>query len=254
MGSRTLMENHCSTEAPILASSDIHSPLYLSLFRKSLDNINSDSCIFILAGDIVDKGVVAAAEPVFRSIRQKNNFRIISVFGNEEYIDREGEFKRKYSDIVWLNDDYVIVELNEKSVAIIGTRGALGRLTKWQRRHMPWLEEVYNKRPEVIRDLISKAKKEADIVIVVSHYALTHFTIIGEPRHIWPEVYSPRMEKVILEEKPHIVVHGHAHSGRPFANIKGIRIYNVALPLNKRIIPIYIKGEKPSLMDWILGR
>lgn len=244
------MENHCSTEAPIYASSDIHSPLYLSLFKKSMDSI-TDSCLFIMAGDIVDRGVVSAAEPVFRMIREKTSATIISVFGNEEYMDREKYFVKRYPEVVWLNDNYTIIGINNHSIAVIGTRGALERPTKWQRKHMPWLENVYRKRPVVLRNLIANARKEADIIVVVSHYALTHHTIIGEPTHIWPEIYSPAMEKVVLEERPHIIIHGHAHRGKPFANVKGIRIYNVALPLNKRIIPIYIKGARRSLIDWV---
>lgn len=254
MGRLTRMENHCSTEAPILASSDIHSPVYLPLFQRSLGEAERGACLFILAGDIVDKGVVAAAEPVFRAIKEKTNAKIVAVFGNEEYFDREEEFKKRYPDIVWLSDEYTVVDLDKESLAIIGTRGALQRPTRWQQRHMPWLSEVYRKRPEMLRNLIREARREAEYVIVVSHYALSHHTIIGEDRRFWPEIYSPEMEKVILEEKPDIAIHGHAHKGRPFANVGGIRIYNVALPLNKRVVPVYLGPRRHTLLDWIADR
>ncbi len=105
---------------------------------------------------------------------------------------------------------------------------------------MPWLEETYKKRPAVIRKLVIQAKKEADHVILLSHYALAKATIIGEPANIWPEIYSPDMERVLKEARPDAAIHGHAHRGKPFALVGTTRVYNVALPLNKRIVPVHV--------------
>lgn len=251
MGRLTVVENHCSTEAPIAASSDIHSPRLLGLFRKVLSEYGYGASFFVLAGDIVDKGDVDAAGAVFDLIKNKfNNINIISVFGNEEYHDRTSDFKKKYPHVIWLDDDYKIFECGDKQIAFVGTRGALERPTRWQRRHMPWLKRVYEERPRVIKELIVRAKSEADYVVLVSHYALTKATIIGEPKTIWPEIYSSKMEQVLIETRPDIAIHGHAHRGRPFALLKGIRVYNVALPVNRRVVPIFLR-KKSTLLDWL---
>jgi predicted phosphohydrolase len=230
----------------IYASSDIHSPHYTILFKYSLRSIERDYCIFILAGDIVEKGNVEAAEPVFRAVKEHNpNAIIVAVFGNEEYHDREDLFIKRYPDIIWLNDEYRVFDCRQTSLAIVGTRGALERLTSWQRKHMPWLEKIYNERPGKIKSLINKAKKEADLVLLVSHYALTKETIKGENPALWPYLYHSGMEKVLSETKPNAAIHGHSHRGKPKAIVSGVPVYNVAFPLNRR--PVKIAMIRPLL-------
>lgn len=242
MGSPTGVRNYCSPEAPILASSDIHSPRYLGLFKEALEKYSGPPpCLFLLAGDIVDKGNVAAAELVFKAIYEKfsdNSPSIVAVFGNEEYHDKEVLFIKNYNYITWLNDSYTIIECRGTRIGIVGTRGALERPTRWQRKNMPWLWRVYRERPRVIKELIKLVKKESDIVILLSHYALSKATIIGEPKSAWPEIYSPEMEKALIESRPNAAVHGHSHHGKPFALVNGIPVYNVALPLNKRLVKV----------------
>ncbi len=174
---------------------------------------------------------------------------IVAVFGNEEYHDREEEFRRRYAAIDWLDDEYKIYDCGDKRIAVIGTRGALARLTRWQRRHMPWLERVYRERPKKIIELASRARRESDYIIIVSHYALARATIEGEPPRIWPELYSPLMEKAIVKIRPEAAVHGHAHNGRPFAVTGGVPVYNVALPLNKRIVEVRLATRR-SILDY----
>jgi predicted phosphodiesterase len=223
------------------ASSDIHSPKYLRLFSDSIKELRGTKpCAFILAGDIVDKSNVVAAEPVFNLIKKyiEESARIIAVFGNEEYVEYQEEFTRRYPNIYWLDDSYLKLTCNGKTIAVVGTRGALDRPTRWQQKHMPWISKLYAERPHRIASLLDEARRESDMVLLVSHYAVTSRTLIGEPRSVWPELYSKSMEKVVLEKKPDIVIHGHSHRGKPFALLDNIPVYNVALPLNKKIVKI----------------
>jgi len=251
MGSPMEMGNHCSTEAPILASSDIHSPLYLKEFRKSLLEYKGEKpCLFLLAGDIIDKGNVEAAAHVFNSIYSRfGDIKIVSVFGNEEYHDRENLLIKRYGSIIWLNDTYTIINCSGINIGIIGTRGALQRPTRWQRLHMPWLWKIYKERPRILKGLIETARKDSDLIILLSHYALTKHTIRGEPTIAWPEIYSPAMEKLLIETRPNAAVHGHAHRGSPYALLNGIPVYNVAFPLNKKPVKICPKRHI-TLLDY----
>ncbi len=233
------------------ATSDIHSPRYLGLLRSALERTRGwRPCIVVLAGDIVDRGVVEAAKPVFQAIREAlAPGYIVAVFGNEEYHDREDEFRKSYPDIHWLSDEYRVFDCGEVSVAVVGTRGALARLTRWQRRHMPWLARVYAERPRIIAGLIREARREASVVVLASHYALSRATIRGEPERIWPELYSPAMERVLAESRPDAAVHGHAHNGTPRAVVHGVPVYNVALPLVREIVEVEPRARR-TLLDY----
>jgi len=222
----------------------VHSPLYLEAFRSSLSSLSDEPCLFLFAGDIVERGRVEAAGPVFEAARQAApSSTLVAVFGNEEYHDREDEFRRAYPWVDWLDDEYRVYECAGQRVAVVGTRGALARPTSWQRRNMPWLERVYRERPVRIARLLDEASREADIVILLSHYALARATIKGEDPRVYPYLYSPAMERVVREARPHAAVHGHAHKGTPRAVVSGVPVYNVAFPLNRR--PVRVRPRVP---------
>ena len=221
-------------QAPSLwGSSDIHSPRYLRGFLSSLPR-GGQACLFLLAGDIVDRGRTEAAVPVVRAVREAYpGASIVAVFGNEEYQEIEEELRRLTPEVDWLDDEVKVYECGSARVAVVGTRGALERPTSWQKRHMPWLERVYRERPRIVAGLLREARREADIVVLLSHYALSRATIVGEPRRVWPYLYSPLMERVLVSERPNAAVHGHAHHGTPKAVVAGVPVYNVAFPLNR---------------------
>ncbi|MCE4605640.1 MAG: metallophosphoesterase [Desulfurococcales archaeon] len=217
--------------------SDIHSPRYLGLYRESLGRV-IDLRILILAGDIIDKGRHQWFKPVIdEALSRFPHARIIGVYGNEEYEEARVHLSM-YPSVEWLDDTYTVVDMNSCSLAIVGTTGALDRLTRWQRRNKPELAGVYRRRPKVLARLIGVARREADAVVLVSHYALSRATITGEPRSVWPELYSYGMERLLAEAKPDAAVHGHAHKGRPYATVSGVPVYNVALPLTRKLTRI----------------
>lgn len=221
---------------------DVHSPVYLGLLRRALASAVERPCAVLVAGDLVERGNAAAAEPVARALGEKwPGVPVVAVPGNEDYEEVMGDIKRRTPGFKWLEDEYTILDCNGVAVAVVGTRGALDRPTRWQRRHRPHLERVYRERPRIIARLIDEARREADKVVVLSHYGLARATLRGEDPRIWPELYSSRMERVIVEKRPDAAVHGHAHQGTPRAVVSGIPVYNVALPLNKRIVEVTLK-------------
>jgi Icc-related predicted phosphoesterase len=227
----------------ILAVSDIHSPVYLRLFREALQKVQGrDWCMLILAGDLIDRGRAEMLSPVVKFIDDfLNNIRLVAVFGNEEYDEVRDLLRRNYPRVIWLDDEYKVFDCEDASIAVVGTQGALDRLTSWQRRHRPFLRRVYDERPLKVRELVLKAKKEAEYVVLVSHYALSRKNLVGEDPRTWPELYSSKMERVVAETKPDVAVHGHAHNGSRFSMVGGVPVYNVALPLNKRIVELKLR-------------
>ncbi len=223
----------------VYASSDIHSPRYLREFVSALRRRGKNSIrVLILAGDLIDKGRHQWFKPLLDAVEAHvGSPVIVAVFGNEEYEEARPHLKG-YSNVTWLEDEYTIVDFDKCSLAIVGTSGALDRPTSWQRRNRPELWRVYRERPKRVAILLDEARRNADYVFLVSHYALSRDTIVGEPRRAWPELYSSMMEAIIREKRPDAAVHGHAHKGRRFALIGGVPVYNVALPLNRDIVEV----------------
>ncbi len=227
----------------VLAVSDVHSPRYLFNYIEALtrhvDDCNN-SPLFLWAGDMVDKGNVAALSSVVAYTRKKcSNTQIVSIFGNDEYMDLEGEFKKKYNDIIWLNDSYRIFSFREARVAIYGTRGVLDRPTRWQRRNIPLIYKLYSQRLAKLKDQLKKIRDLADIVIVAMHYAPTFSVMRGEDAKAWPEMGSRRVEEVIREAEPDIVIYGHLHNAEILDyRIGSTRLFNVSLPARRDITVI----------------
>ena len=243
----------------IAAVSDIHGHKYFTLYVKALNKISSlrdDIMLFIFAGDIVFRGNVDSALNIIKVTREFVRDRtIVACIGNEEYDSILNALFKRYSDIIWLNDSYHIVDVNSIKIAIVGSRGVLDRPTLWQSRNIPGIEKVYMERVVKLRRLLEEVKRISDIAILVTHYTPTFRTLIGEPKSIWPEMGSTRLEKVIIETRPHIVVHGHAHNSKvPHIEVNGVRIYNVALPATKRITLININTvieKRGSLLNYL---
>lgn len=224
----------------VYATADIHCPKYLALFREALARMREAPCVLVLAGDIIDRGRVEMLEPVLRAVEAElGNVDIMAVFGNEEYDEvRDRLVKASEGRIEWLDDSITYRKCDGEVLGFIGTTGALDRPTRWQRSHRPQLARIYAERPLTLERLYSEAKRRAGRVIVVSHYGLARATLKGEDPRIWPELYSSRMEEAMRKLKPDAAVHGHAHNGTPYALVGGVPVYNVALPLNRRMVRI----------------
>jgi Icc-related predicted phosphoesterase len=222
------------------ATSDVHSPRYLLEFVAALGK-HEVECgnvkLFFFAGDMVEKGNVSALEPVVRAVRNRcPGSRIVAVFGNEEYMDRESLFVKRYREIIWLNDSYMTFEYGDIRVAVYGTRGAIDKPTKWQQRHIPNIRLIYAERVRRLERNVMELKRRGYRVIVLMHYAPTFLTVEGEDPRIWPYLASKLMEQAIRRTQPDIVIHGHAHhSKRLEARIGETIVVNVAFPARRDV-------------------
>ncbi len=226
----------------VAAVSDVHYPKFFKEFLNSLNSLEQDVKFFILAGDIVNKGDVAGYKVVVNKIKEKfSQAKILACFGNEEYEEAQ-EALRKIREVKFLEEEtFFAADERGKKIAFIGTRGVLDKPTSWQKRNIPDITEIYEKRREKIKFLLEQARKKAELVVFFSHYAPTYLTLEGEPRTVWPSLGSKFMEEVLLETLPDLVIHGHAHHGKNFSFLSEIPIYNVALPLTKKITVINLE-------------
>jgi Icc-related predicted phosphoesterase len=235
----------------IAAVGDIHSPRFFDQYVKAVEDLHIEPDIFFLVGDIIHRGNVGEYQKVYNVLFGKITCPIIACFGNEEYGEETRMLiENQNPDIKFLDDESIVLEVAGKSVGIVGSVGSLDRPTFWQRSNIPEIYEIYKKRVETIEALLSNLK--TDIKILLIHYTPTYKILEGEIPQAYPELGSKAYEKVIVEQKPTLVLTGHSHKGRREAWIDTVPIFNVAFPLRREIVVIDTdKDLKPGLEKFL---
>jgi Icc-related predicted phosphoesterase len=235
----------------IAAIGDIHSPRFFNYYVKAVEELHEKPDLFFLLGDIIHHGVVEEYQKVYNVLFGKITCPIISCFGNEEYgPETRMLIENQNPDVKFLDDESLAVEINNKSVGIVGSIGGLDRPTFWQRNNVPDIYDTYKKRVETVEKLLSELK--TDVKILLIHYVPTYSILEGETPRSYPELGSKAYEKVIVEQKPDLVITGHSHRGKKKAWIDTFPVFNVAFPLNKEIVLIDTEKDlKPGLEKFL---
>jgi Icc-related predicted phosphoesterase len=235
----------------IAAIGDIHSPRLFDYFVKAMEDFNVKSDLFLLAGDVINKGNIDEYLKVYNVFFGKITCPIIACFGNDEFgQETRMLIENKIPDIRFLDDETLTIEIQGKSVGIVGTVGSLDRPTYWQRNNIPDIIDVYKKRVETVEKLLSDLK--ADFRILLIHYPPTYKILEGEEPRIYPEIGSKDYERILTEQKPNLVITGHSHKGKKQTWIDTVPIVNVAFPLNKQIVIIDTEKDlKPGLEKFL---
>ncbi|MCS7123550.1 MAG: metallophosphoesterase [Candidatus Aenigmarchaeota archaeon] len=221
----------------VAATSDIHSPIYYESFVKATDMMHVKPDVFLFAGDVVDRGNVDEYQKILNALFGKINCPIVACFGNSEFGKENIEkIKEKYRQVIFLEDETILLNIGEKNVGIVGSKGSLDRPTYWQSKNIPNIEEEYASRIEKIKKLLLEIRSEIKILLL--HYTPTYKILEGENPNIYPELGSKKMEDVLLATRPNLVVCGHSHKGKKQVWIDGIPIFNVSFPLNEKIVII----------------
>lgn len=196
----------------ILATADIHSPKYLKKFERLLNTYKQEIekiDIVLIAGDLMEKGDLNGLKHLVEVIRKFTNVPIYACPGNEDYDESIEKAKNLIKDVKWLIDEKIEIEISNHMISIIGSKGVLDRPTFWQAKHIKNIREIYEKRLQLLINLISKLE-DSKINILLLHYAPTYATLEGENRKIWCFLGTSRLERYIAEKKM-VVIHGHAH-------------------------------------------
>ena len=220
----------------IACISDLHCPQYFEDFIRAMDNFREKPDLFLIAGDIINRGRIEEFDKFFNVLFGKIFCPIVSCFGNNEYVDLRKKLKEKYKEIIFLDDESICLEISGLKVGIVGSTGSLDKPTTWQKRNVPDIEKIYEERVKIIDKLLVELK--ADFKILLLHYSPTYKTLKGEKEFFYPNLGCEKYEKVIIERKPNLVVHGHAHNGIKKAWVDAVPVFNVAFPANKEIVLI----------------
>jgi Icc-related predicted phosphoesterase len=194
--------------------------------------------LFLFAGDLYDYRKPDQYKEIICLLKkQKIDCPIIAVFGNREFPEDEDKI-RKYAGkaIRFLEDEAVILKIKNKTIGIVGSRGCLDKPTFWQMKSLPQIWQKYKERFHNLSDLLKNL--DADIKILLTHYAPTYKTLRGEDPNVYPGLGSKYFEKVLIETKTTLAIHGHAEIGIPLAFVDSIPVFNVAYPVNRKIVLI----------------
>jgi Icc-related predicted phosphoesterase len=228
-------------EMRILGLSDVHAPIFLRELKDAANEFE-EADLILLAGDIIDRGKVEYYGEIVDTL-SSTGAKIVAVFGNDEFDDLKGALRRDNPEVVFLDDESVVLEIEGISIGIVGSRGSLELPTTWQRRKIPKIEEIYEDRVRIIGEMLKDLRDKVHISVLLTHYATTMRTLRGENPRAWRYLGHRGFETYMNEGLVDIAVHGHSHNGTKFAIVGKASVYNVAFPLWKRIVDIVPKGE-----------
>ncbi|MFX1481561.1 MAG: metallophosphoesterase [Promethearchaeota archaeon] len=219
--------------AKILATADVHSPRFLDQFVREL-NHQKPPDVFLLAGDMINRGSAEEYANVLDKIEEKlgESFPIVACFGNEEYNEVRKEIISTVGNrMIFLDEQSTIIETNGLKVGIVGTQGSLDKATSWQRRNIPRVKGVFERRARRAESLLKKVEKKADHKILLMHYSPCLETCEGEAERAFSWLGSRKFYKIIVKQQPDLVIHGHVHnSTRHEVMIGSTLVRNVSLP------------------------
>ncbi|MCF2136856.1 MAG: metallophosphoesterase [Candidatus Thorarchaeota archaeon] len=227
----------------IAAVADVHSPRFLQEFTMSLQECQRPD-IFLLAGDIIERGSAEQFAVVLDTIDDVlgKGFPIVSCFGNEEYTEvRKNIISLVSGRVVILDEKAEIFTIDGVRVGIVGTQGSLDRPTTWQERHMPSIRSTFERRAHRAESLLRKIRSDVDRRILLMHYSPCLETCEGENTRSFPWLGSRKFYRVLIKERPDLVIHGHVHNAVVHeAEIGGTLVRNVALPAVGRVTELDI--------------
>ncbi len=198
----------------ILAVSDVHSPRFFAQFVGSLENCAAPD-LFLMAGDMVNRGTVSEFPRVLDAIDDTlgRGFPIVSCFGNEEYSEvRDPILSQVGERVIFLDEKAQNFEIGGLTVGIAGTQGSLDRPTEWQRRNLPNIKGVFERRAHRAASLLKKMSGKVDRRILLMHYSPCIETCVGENERTFAWLGSRKFYAVVKKEQPDLVIHGHVHN------------------------------------------
>ena len=205
--------------------------------RAALEAVAADADLVLLAGDLTTHGEPAQAAVLAEACRDVP-IPVAAVLGNHDHhAGRAAEVAATLADagVEVVDGRHAVLELGETRVGVAGAKGFVGGfhghgLTDFGE---PSLRALY---AETGAEVDALARGLAAIALCPFRIALLHYsplagTLRGEPLEIWTFLGSDRLAAPILEQRPDLVLHGHAHAGCFEASLDGIPVHNVSVPV-----------------------
>jgi uncharacterized protein len=232
----------------IAAAGDIHcsrqNRARIAVAFAGLDDVD----LVLLAGDLTAHGEPEEATVLVDACRPLEA-PVFAVLGNHDWhLNRAAEMVDLLEDggIRIVDGRSATCELRGLTVGIAGAKGFVGGFPDATLPDFgePSLRAVYAETTREV-EALDRALREierCDVRIVLLHYAPTTSTLGSEPQGIWAFLGSDRLARPILEHRPDLVLHGHAHAGAFEGFLGAVPVYNVAVFVTGRDFWIFELG------------
>jgi Icc-related predicted phosphoesterase len=196
--------------------------------------------LILLAGDLTTHGEPEQAAVLSDSCSTLST-PVVAVLGNHDHhAGRRDELVSVLTDggINVLDGGHATYSVGDCQVGIAGTKGFVGGFRGLALPDFgePSLRGIY---AETTAEVDTLARGLAEIALCPFRIALLHYapiaeTLHGEPLEIWTFLGSDRLAAPILEHRPDLVLHGHAHAGAFEGALEGVPVHNVSVPVMGR--------------------
>jgi uncharacterized protein len=194
----------------------------------------------LLAGDLTTHGEPEQAA-LLAAICDGLSTPVIAVLGNHDlHVNRRQELVSvlREGSIQILDPGHLTCAVDGNRLGIAGAKGFVGGFHGLGLPDFgePSLREIYAEttaEAQALRQGLAEIEL-CPFRIALLHYAPVAETLHGEPPEIWTFLGSDRLAPPILEHRPDLVLHGHAHSGTFAADLDGVPVHNVSVPVMGR--------------------
>jgi Icc-related predicted phosphoesterase len=221
---------------------------------RHLHRIEERADILIITGDITNGGRILEAE-LAAELLQRIEIPILAVLGNHDRrTTRRRAFIRTLSQagVRFLDGTtHVVTAPQGYRIGFAGVGGSGGGF--WPEEapdtisQRAWQAMSVRARREADRLDQALTQLEADCRVVVTHFAPTVSTLIGEPPVKYPLLGNSTLGRVIDQHQVDLVVHGHAHLGSPLGTTPGgVPVRNVSVDVGEGVTIVEIEPRQAS--------
>src|SRR5215467_12575601 len=227
----------------IAASADLHfSPQSYAKLKDQFERVREEADVLVLAGDLTNYGQPEEMDPLL-NVLLRLRLPTVVVLGNHDYESgKEEELKR-----MLIGGGVKVLDgsgYERDGVGFAGAKGFVGGfgrgvLTAFGEREIKDFVKASIDETMKLERGISQLRAPKRVIVV--HYSPISETVEGEAPEIFPFLGNSRMAEVIDRHGADLVVHGHAHHGRPEGKtVGGVPVYNVAISL--------LQAQNPSMV------
>jgi Icc-related predicted phosphoesterase len=225
----------------VAAAADIHCGDHnREAVQSAFEAVDGTVDLILLAGDLTTHGEPNQAAVLADSCRALGT-PVVAVLGNHDHhAGRRDELVSVLTDggIDVLERGHATYTVGGCQVGVAGTKGFVGGFRGLALPDFgePSLRAIYAE-TTAEAETLGRGLHEIALCpfrIALLHYAPTPETLHGEPVEIWTFLGSDRLAAPILEHRPDLVLHGHAHAGAFETSLEGIPVHNVSVPVMGR--------------------
>jgi Icc-related predicted phosphoesterase len=252
---RSTRETTMATLYPIrvAAVGDLHATAGAAgRFRPGLQRAARESDLLLLAGDLTHMGRLDEARCLAAEVCDLG--RTVAVLGNHDYQDRNERTITRIltgAGIHVLEGTAVVLPVRGVRVGVAGVKGFGGGFPGGLVHEFGEPEQkAFAAAGRLASEALATAlaRLEADLRIVLTHYAPSPDTLTGEPRDLYPVLGFHQLGQVIDQDGGvALAVHGHAHHGREHGTtLAGTPVRNVAQHVLGAPYRVYTLSRHPT--------